>query len=97
MQRHTGEDKILIEKRKETYKKAQKEHPERWSKNTRNWVRGEDVYLNPDRLQDPQQNTGKKLLDIERKEIYFIITRQLKHWLLKGGKKILIPNQKQQL
>lgn len=58
MQRHTGEDKILLERRKETYKKAREKHPERWAKNTRNWDCIKEVYLNPDRLQDQQQNAA---------------------------------------
>lgn len=55
MQRHTGKDSALLKIRKETYKKAKQKHPERWSKNTRNWDRIEEVHLNPDRLQDSQQ------------------------------------------
>ncbi len=58
MQRHYGEDKVLLEKRKETYKQAQQKNPGRWSKNIRNWDWIEDVYLNPDRLQDQQQNAA---------------------------------------
>lgn len=48
MQRHTGEDKKLLSKRRETYKKAQQKNPERWSENIRNWDWIEEVYLNPD-------------------------------------------------
>lgn len=52
MQRHTGKDIALLKIRQETYEKARQEHPERWSKNTRNWDRIEVVKLNPDSLQD---------------------------------------------
>ncbi|WP_425448429.1 hypothetical protein [Dethiothermospora halolimnae] len=31
----------------ETYEKAKEKHPERWSKNTRNWTLPEYVALNP--------------------------------------------------
>lgn len=46
-QRHYGQDKIIMEKRIETYKKAKANHPERWSKDIRNWTLPEYVTLNP--------------------------------------------------
>lgn len=46
-QRHNGLDKEIMAKRKETYEKARAKHPERWSKNTRNWTLPEYVSLNP--------------------------------------------------
>lgn len=46
-QRHYGLDKDIIEKRIETYKRAKEKHPERWSKNIRNWTLPEYVALNP--------------------------------------------------
>jgi transposase InsO family protein len=52
MQRHNGEDKKLLITRRETYKKAQQRNPERWSRNIRNWDWIEEVYLNPNSLQD---------------------------------------------
>ena len=36
-QRHYGLDKMIMAKRKETYERAKAKHPERWSKNIRNW------------------------------------------------------------
>jgi hypothetical protein len=36
-----------MRKRKEIYEKAKRKHPERWSKNIRNWVLPEYVSLNP--------------------------------------------------
>ncbi|WP_167792034.1 hypothetical protein [Soehngenia longivitae] len=36
-----------MEKRKGTYKNAKAKHPERWSKNIRNWSLPEYVSLNP--------------------------------------------------
>ena len=47
MQRHTGEDKDILEKRKRTYEEAQRRNPNRWSKNIRNWDHIDMVYLNP--------------------------------------------------
>lgn len=52
MQRHTGEDKIILKRRNETYKKAQKKNPKRWSCNTRNWDHIGEVFLNPNSIQD---------------------------------------------
>ena len=46
-QRHYGLDKKVMEKRKGIYKKAKVKHPERWSKNIRNWSLPEYVSLNP--------------------------------------------------
>ncbi len=46
-QRHYGLDKEIMRKRNETYEKARAEHPERWSKNIRNWSLPEYVSLNP--------------------------------------------------
>jgi len=47
-QRHNGKDKVILEKRKETYRKAKLKHPERWSRKIRDWSWIEEVYLNPD-------------------------------------------------
>ncbi|TJX51329.1 transposase family protein, partial [Soehngenia saccharolytica] len=46
-QRHYGLDEEIMRKRNETYEKARAKHPERWSKNTRNWTLPEYVSLNP--------------------------------------------------
>ena len=51
MQRHTGEDKDILEKRKRTYEEAQMRNPNRWSKNIRNWDHIDTVYLNPADIQ----------------------------------------------
>ena len=47
MQRHRGEDKDILEKRKKTYEEARRRNPNRWSKGIRNWDHIETVYLNP--------------------------------------------------
>ncbi len=51
-QRHYGLDIKVMEKRKETYKNAKAKHPERWSKNIRNWSLPEYVSLNPIREEE---------------------------------------------
>ena len=48
-QRHTGEDKDILAKRRRVYEMAKRQRPERWSGQTRNWSLPEVVTLNPDR------------------------------------------------
>ena len=45
--RHEGRDKEILLKRHEIYQEKRKLHPERWSKNTRNWTPIGEVKLNP--------------------------------------------------
>ncbi|WP_259386273.1 IS3 family transposase [Pseudoalteromonas sp. MSK9-3] len=47
-QRHSGEDRAILAKRRELYKKAQEKNANRWSKHTRNWDEISDVELNPE-------------------------------------------------
>ncbi|MCL1115622.1 IS3 family transposase, partial [Shewanella basaltis] len=47
-QRHNGEDKAILEKRRELYKEAQENNPNRWSKGIRNWDEIGEVELNPE-------------------------------------------------
>jgi len=46
-QRHTGEDKAILEKRKVVYSNAKTKNPNRWSGETRNWDYLKTVLLNP--------------------------------------------------
>jgi putative transposase len=46
-QRHYNLDKIIIENRKRVYARAKENHPERWSRETRNWDLPKYVSLNP--------------------------------------------------
>ncbi|MCC5909628.1 MAG: IS3 family transposase [Clostridiaceae bacterium] len=46
-QRHYGLDKEIMENRKKTYEQAKAKHPERWSRNIRDWSLSEYVTLNP--------------------------------------------------
>ena len=48
-QRHKGEDKAILAKRRELYTKAKEKHPNRWSKSIRNWDEIGDVALNPEK------------------------------------------------
>ena len=47
MQRHTGQDKDILEKRKNTYEEARNKNPHRWSRGIRNWEHIATVCLNP--------------------------------------------------
>lgn len=46
-QRHNGEDRKILAKRKEVYNQAKERRPERWSKETRDWSFSEEEWLNP--------------------------------------------------
>lgn len=46
-QRHNGEDKEILEKRKAVYQTAKESNPERWSGEIRNWNPVTEVWLNP--------------------------------------------------
>lgn len=48
-QRHEGLDETILENRKRVYELAKSRHPNRWSKNIRNWNRITAVSLNPDK------------------------------------------------
>ena len=56
-QRHLGLDEQLLHQRAELYVQARHQNPQRWSKNTRNWSRVTEVYLNPDKpvSKEPKQ------------------------------------------
>jgi len=45
--RHYGLDKELLNKRKEVYESARRKHPNRWTRQTRNWEPIGTVLLNP--------------------------------------------------
>ena len=45
--RHSGDDFKILHNRSQLYEQAREKHPERWSKNTRNWRPVAEVLLNP--------------------------------------------------
>lgn len=47
--RHVGDDAVILDNRKSVYLKAQKQHPERWSGDIRNWDQITVVNLNPEK------------------------------------------------
>jgi transposase InsO family protein len=59
-QRHRGEDAALLNQRTKVYAVAKGRKPERWSGNTRNWTRPEEITLNPKKsLQSQAVKTDK--------------------------------------
>lgn len=49
VQRHNGEDKLILKERHQLYTEAKGKHPERWSGETRNWTPAGNVTLNPEK------------------------------------------------
>lgn len=48
-ERHRGADEKILSGRQHVYRLARKQHPERWSKASRNWNYIPAVYLNPEK------------------------------------------------
>lgn len=46
-ERHYGKDTAILEARRETYRIAYQQNPDRWSRGPRRWQRQEVVYINP--------------------------------------------------
>lgn len=46
-ERHNGKEEVILKQRRQVYELAKKQHPERWSGNTRNWDATGEVWLNP--------------------------------------------------
>jgi transposase InsO family protein len=44
--RHNGRDVAILKARHALYEQARMQHPQRWSKETRDWARQEEVFLN---------------------------------------------------
>jgi putative transposase len=58
-QRHTGQDRAILKRRKAVYEAAKQRRPERWRGPTRNWDPVREVYLNPDQ---EATNCGRQAL-----------------------------------
>ncbi len=58
-QRHCGQDREILKKRRVLYEMAKSLHPERWSGKTRNWNYIEDVWLNPYEEQNKESVRSK--------------------------------------
>jgi len=61
-QRHCGEDDAIRIKRDAVYQMAKRQHPERWSGKTRNWLVTKIATLNPNKkLKDKKQEVIKNI------------------------------------
>lgn len=54
-ERYEGRDRAILARRHKVYVEAQRRHPERWSRNTRDWQPIEAVVLNPSKQNTIQQ------------------------------------------
>ena len=54
--RHSGREHAILAHRHQVYTEARAQHPERWSKTTRNWNPIMTVYINPDKEVHPPEN-----------------------------------------
>lgn len=52
VQRHQGEDQVILIQRKAVYETAKAQNPKRWSQHPRNWDWQSEVCLNPDQPND---------------------------------------------
>jgi len=59
-QRHAQQDKDLLAGRAAVYEMARKAHPQRWSKQCRNWNRVDQVHLNPDTYEPKEAEPLRK-------------------------------------
>ena len=59
-QRHSGQDRTLLEDRATVYEQARQANPLRWSGNARDWSRVEQVNLNPDKVKTKDAEPLKK-------------------------------------
>lgn len=59
-QRHAGLDTAILAQRHALYQAAKARHPERWSRQTRNWQPVQAVYLNPNKT---DRNVTRKPMD----------------------------------
>lgn len=58
-QRHEGLADQVFEQRRRVYEKAKSKHPERWSKEIRDWSLDEEVWLNPEKI-SPTKSENKR-------------------------------------
>ena len=50
-ERHCGKDRLILENRKRIYREAKNKHPERWTRNIRDWSIEKEVWLNPEKAE----------------------------------------------
>lgn len=55
-QRHNGLTDQIMEKRRKVYEEAKNRHPERWSKEIRDWSVDDKVWLNPEKISKVEED-----------------------------------------
>jgi putative transposase len=50
-QRHSGQGEDILLKRHQLYELAKAKHPERWTRQTRDWSLENEVWLNPEKTE----------------------------------------------
>lgn len=72
-QRHNGEDREILEKRKEVYAKAKEKHPERWSGEIKGleFFRGRMV---ESKAEKGKRKRGKGLIDFKERKVGRVTT-----------------------
>ncbi|VDN48718.1 Integrase core domain protein [Petrocella atlantisensis] len=58
-ERHTGQDKAILEARTKVYQEAKSKHPERWPGAMRNWSIEDEVWLNPVKKEEKKEQDVK--------------------------------------
>ena len=56
-ERHEGQDVEVLKKRKLVYERARQKHPERWSREVRNWDYSDTEWLNPRQKTEEKKET----------------------------------------
>jgi len=59
-ERHEGRDKEILKYRQEVYEQAKAIHPERWSRETRDWSYKKEEWLNPERTVKKESEKTKE-------------------------------------
>ena len=65
IEHHKGLDKEIFNKRIEVYEAAKNKHPERWTKDIRNWSLEDKAFLNPERKEKTVDKTVDRVVDKE--------------------------------
>ncbi len=60
-QRHTDQAAKIFTQRDKVYKVAREKNPHRWSKTTRNWTIEDEVWLNPEKITQSNENDNEQI------------------------------------
>lgn len=60
VQRHNGQDDVIMKNRKQIYEQAKAQNPARWSRSIRDWTLPDKVWLNPERQKSKPEHEQEK-------------------------------------